>query len=281
MRTFTFLLLVAIGGASLNAATYTINGSNTMYPLNVKLANAFQQSHSTTSIRVVDDGTNKGISALATGDADIAAATRPLRPDEAKAIRKKFGRDAIRQIVAVEGVSIYLHPRNPVTALTLEQITAVFSGRIVNWKEVGGADAPIHVYSFSNDTGRHYFMIDTVLNKQPFAKGTLYAKPDTALPPNKRLSDEEQQILKMVSDDPHAISYGDIKKVRLVKIAQIRTPQGVFWPTPEHLQSGRYPLARQLQYFVRPDAPAPLLEFVRWAQGQDAVIRELNFVPVR
>jgi phosphate transport system substrate-binding protein len=281
MRKLTLFFLVAIGGAGLNAATYTINGSNTMYPLNVKLASLYQQSHANTVLRVVDDGTNKGVTALASGEADIAATTRALRPEESKAIRKRYGRDAIAQLVAVEGVSIYLHPRNAVASLTLEQIAGIFTGRFVNWKEVGGTDTPIHIYSFSNDTGRHYFMVDNVLNKGTFAKGTVYAKPNPALPANQRLVDEERQVLQMVSQDPYAISYGDLKRVRLVKIAQIRTNEGSFWPTPEHLQTGRYPLARSLHYYVRPDAPPPLLDFVRWAPRQSDVIRELNFAPLK
>ena len=252
-----------------------------MYAMNAKLSETYARLHPEAAFRVLDAGTNKGIAALASGETDIAAATRELKPEEAKAIRKRYNRDAVASLVAIEGVSIYLHPRNPVTELTLEQLSGIFSGRITNWKEVGGADAPISVHSFSNDAGRYYFVLEYVNGRQPFAKTTAFTKPNPSLAPNQRLVDEEKQILKAVSENPNAIAYGDLKKVRMVKIAQIRTTDGAFWPTPENLQAGRYPLARRLMYFARPDAAPPVLDFVRWAPRQTEIIREMNFAPAK
>jgi ABC-type phosphate transport system substrate-binding protein len=84
-----------------------------------------------------------------------------------------------------------------------------------------------------------------------------------------------------VSKDPNAIGYGDLKKVRFVKIAAIRTSAGAYLPTPDHVQAGRYPLSRRLMFFLRPDAPRQLLDFVRWAPTRSDIVREMNFAPVK
>lgn len=263
------------------AATFTISGSKTMYALNTALAAEFEKSHASVELRVLDEGTTRGIEGLMAGRIDAAASTRPLTKKESDAARKRFGKELVSTVLALEGVSIYLHPRNRVSTLTVEQIRAILTGRTTNWKDVGGVDAPIRVHSFSDHTGRYYFMVENVMGGAPFAKGTRYCSEDPKLAPHKRLADEERQMLDAVSDDPHAIGYGDLKKVRVVKIARVLTADGAYLPTPEHVQTGRYPLSRRLMLFVRPDAARPLHDFVRWAPTRGDIVRELNFAPVQ
>ncbi len=263
------------------AATFTISGSKTMYALNSALAAEFEKAHESVELRVLDEGTTRGIEGLVTGRIDAAASTRPLTKKESDAARKRFGKELVPKVLALEGVSIYLHPRNGVSTLAVEQIRGILTGRITNWKDVGGHDAAIRVHSFSDHTGRYYYMVENVMGGAPFAKGTRFCKEDPKLEPHKRLADEERQMLDAVSDNPDAIGYGDLKKVRVVKIARVRTADGAYLPTPEHVQAGRYPLSRRLMLFVRPEAPKPLHDFVRWAPTRNDIVRELNFTPVR
>ena len=283
MNRLPLLLIAVVGWIVLpaRAATYTITGSKTMYLLNTALAADYQKSRPDVRLKVMDDGTTKGIASVVAGEADAAASTRPLNKEETEAVRKRLGRDLIPHVVALEGVSVYLHPRNPVNALSVEQLGDILSGRVTNWKAVGGLDAPIRVHSFSSHTGRYYYMVESVLGGGAFARSTVFCKATPNLAPHQRLAEEEHQMLEAVSNDPNAIGYGDLKKVRIVKIAAIRTPAGAYLPTPDHVKAGRYPLSRRLMYLVRPDAPKPLLDFVRWAPTRADIVREMNFAPVK
>jgi ABC-type phosphate transport system substrate-binding protein len=84
-------------------------------------------------------------------------------------------------------------------------------------------------------------------------------------------------MLGWVSQDPDAIGFGDLKKVRVVKIVKISG----FWPTPDDVRAGRYPFARRLLYVMGSRPAGSLLEFMRWAPKQDDVIRDAGFVPIQ
>jgi len=247
-----------------------------MYAMNVALAKRFEQLHPGVKLRISGDGTAKGFEAVVHRTADAAAMTRGLRPEEKKELRAAMRSDGEFLPIALEGVSIYVHPRNAVGDLKPEQVFAIFSGRVTNWKEVGGSDAPIHVYSFDNTTGRYWYLFDDLMGRTPFVKDARYTddRPDLASP--EGLARKEQQMLDWVAGDPDAIGFGDLKKVRIVKIAKI----GGYWPTPDDIRSHRYPFARHLGFVVGAKPAGALAEFLQWAPKQDDIIRDAGFVPV-
>lgn len=248
-----------------------------MYPMNVALAKRFELSHPGVHFRISGDGTQKGFDAVVQKKADAAAMTRSLRPEEKKSLRAAAQSEGASFPVALEGISIYLHPRNPVADLRADQVIAIFSGNIANWKAVGGRDAPIHVYAFDSSTGRYWYLFEDLMKRAPFAKGTRYTDEPAGLSPPEGLARKEEQMLSWISEDPNAIGFGDLKKVRLVKIAKI----GGAWPTPDDLRSGRYPFARRLLYLTARIPAGALLEFMRWAPKQDDIIRDTGFVPIQ
>jgi phosphate transport system substrate-binding protein len=277
MRRFFLLFLTATLATTVAAAQqYTIIGSKTMYAMNVALAKRFEQTHPGVKFTISGEGTAKGFEAVLHRKADAAAMTRALRPEEKKAIRAAMNVDGDLRPIALEGISIYLHPRNPVSALKPEQVFAIFSGRITNWKEVGGRDAAIHVYSFDNSTGRYWYLFDELMARAPFVKTARYTDEHPDLPPPEGLARKEEQMLDWVSQDADAIGFGDLKKVRIVKIAQINGS----WPTADDIRTRRYPFARPLGYVVGANPPAKLVEYIRWAATQDDVIRDAGFVPI-
>ncbi len=247
-----------------------------MYPMNVALAKRFEQMHHGVTFRVSGDGTEKGFQAVLHRKADLAAMTRSLRPEEKKAMRAAMGIEGDLIPVALEGISIYLHPRNPVSNLKPEQVFAIFSGKIANWKDVGGPDAPIHVYSFDNSTGRYWYLFDDLMHRTPFVSAARYTDEHPDLSGPEGLKRKEEQMLDWVAQDPNAIGFGDLKKVRLVKIARING----YWPTPDEIRAHQYPFARNLGYVAGSQPSKVVVEFVDWAAKQGDIIRDAGFVPI-
>lgn len=264
------------------AADIEVIGSRTMYLLNNSLAARFHQTHPAVNFHISDAGTGKGIDALIAGKTDIAAVTRLLRPPEMKLFIARYHREPVMVPVALEGISVFLHPHNGVDTLTVDQLARILSGEIRNWKEVGGANLPIHVYSFDNTTGRYWYVVENLLGKRSFAAETHYAQAGSASSDAERLAAQEKDMIQFVSHDVSAIGYGDLKKVRLVKLARIVAADGKsYWPTPQDVQSGAYPLSRRLMYLLHDEPRGELLDFVRWCPGQEELIRSADFVPLR
>ena len=277
MRRTTLAFLLAFATPMIAIAQQiTIIGSKTMYAMNVALARRFEQSHPGVKVHMSDEGTAKGFEAVLQNRADAAAMTRGLRPEEKKQLRAAMRTEGEFISVGLEGISIYLHPRNPVGDLRPEQVFAIFSGRITNWKEVGGANAPIHVYSFDNSTGRYWYLYDELMGRTPFVAGARYTDEHPNLAPAEGLARKEQQMLDWVAEDPDAIGFGDLKKVRIVKIAKING----FWPTPDEIRAGRYPFARRLGYVIGAKPGGALADFLHWAPKQGDIIRGAGFVPI-
>jgi phosphate transport system substrate-binding protein len=282
MKRLLPILLLTLCGASAVAAEFTIIGSRTMHALNKELADRFRQTHSGTPFRVSDAGTGKGIDALIAGKADVAAVTRPLRPEEKKEFSVRHRHEPFVFPIAVEGIVVYVHPRNRVDSLSVDQLARVFSGEITNWKELGGADLPIHVYSFDKSTGRYWYVLESILGKRTFVAGTRYTGSSDAVSSAAALAAQQEQMLQLISADPAGIGYGDFTRARVVKFARISTNGGRgYLPAPDELQRGTYPLSRTLMYVLRSEPEGTLAEFVRWSREQEDLIRGAGFVPVR
>ena len=274
------LLLVCLP-FPLRAADHTMVSSKTMYAMNVDLIDRYRQTHPNVRFRVSDAGTAKAIEGLTAGTIDVAAVTRPMRPNEEKEFQKRYRRGPISVPIALEGISVFLHPRNRVETMTIDQFARVMNGEIRNWKELGGADLPIHVYSFDQTTGRYWYVQEQILGKTQVAKDAQYMHSPEGAAPAAGLAAQQEQMLRFVSTDPSAIGYGDLKRVRIVKIARIVNGRDSYWPTPDAIQEGRYPLVRQLMFMLRDEPEGELNDFLQWCRKQSAVIREHDFVPMR
>jgi phosphate transport system substrate-binding protein len=288
MSDFMKRLLLSVSVVALVAARPVVGadveiiGSRTMFLLNNSLAARFHETHPALNFHVSDAGTGKGIEALVAGKTDIAAVTRVLRSPEKKMFAARYHREPVMIPVALEGISVFLHPHNGVDELTIDQLARILSGEIRNWKEVGGANLPIHVCSFDRTTGRYWYVVENILGKRSFARETRYAQGGSAGSDAARLAAQEKDMLAFVSHDVSAIGYGDLKKVRVVKLARIVAADGKsYWPTPQNVQSGVYPLSRALMYLLRDEPRGALLDFLRWCPAQEELIRGADFVPLR
>ena len=128
--------------ASKPAAYIQNKGSDTIVNLALAWAERYQQEHSNIRISVTGGGSGTGIAALLNGTVDIANASRQISPDETKQAQAK-GIKPEEFVIARDAIAVIVNPENPVSRLTLKQISDLYSGRINNWKELGGDNRPI------------------------------------------------------------------------------------------------------------------------------------------
>jgi phosphate transport system substrate-binding protein len=174
--------------------------------------------------------------------------------------------------VALDGLSIYVSSSNPLTEISLDQLKDIFTGKAKNWKDFGGPDAPITVYSRENSSGTYEFFKEHVLKGQDFVSSA-QTMPGTAA------------VLQAVSKDKNGIGYGgaayghDAKVLKVKKTAESAAIEA----TQENVLSQKYPIWRYLFMYLSPDKDkgetAAFLNWVRSDDGQ-AVVKEVGYYPL-
>jgi len=137
--------------------TVTIKGSDTMVILGQKWAEVYMKEHPDTKIQVTGGGSGTGIAALVNGTTQIAQASRPMKDKEREQVREKSGAEVKEFVVAKDGVTVYVSESNPLTEISKPQLKAIYTGKVKNWKDVGGPDMPIVLYSRENNSGTYAF----------------------------------------------------------------------------------------------------------------------------
>ena len=131
-------------------------------------AENFMKKYPDISVYTEGGGTATGALSLAKGRVNICAASRPLRPEEIQLLAKNFKRVGVSTLVAKDALTIYLHPDNPIKNLSLQQLSDIFTGKIKNWKEVGGDDTSITILNRMPSSGSYVYFQEHVLNGLPY-----------------------------------------------------------------------------------------------------------------
>jgi phosphate transport system substrate-binding protein len=243
------------------AGTTTVKGSDTMVVLAQRWAEAFMKKNPAKKVQVTGGGSGTGVAALINGTTDVANASRALKAEEKAKLP-----GAVETTVARDGVAIYVHASNPVESLTVEQLKAIYLGDLTNWKQVGGRDAPIVLYSRENSSGTYVFLKEHVLKNEDFAPEA-QTLPGTAA------------VVNAVSKEKNGIGYGGGAYARGVKELKV---EGIA-PTKEAVLSGKYPLSRPLFVYTKA-APAgevkDFIDFCLSAEGQK-IVTDVGYFPVK
>lgn len=258
--------------APLRGADITVQGSDTLLPLTQRWAEAYTAAHPGVVIEVNGGGTGTGIAALLNRTADVATCSRRLRAREVEGIVRAFGARPREVAVALDAVVIHVHRSNSVPSLDLAQLAGIFSGRIRNWRELGGPDAPIVAYGRENSSGTYEYFKEAVLHRADFA-GSVMMLQGTA------------QILSAVARDPNGIGYGTgslpAETRRLpIAVAADATPVE---PAEKEVRSGRYPLSRRLYLYANPKKDSePLRTWLGWilSPAGQRIAREAGCLPL-
>lgn len=240
-------------------------GSDTMLRLATLWADAFMRREPGFRVDVSGGGSATGIEALIRGECEIAAASRPLLPNEVRRLEAARGRLGVSLRVARDAVAVYLHPDNPVRDLTLLQVKGLFNGRIGSWHKVGGLEEPVQVLVRPPSSGTYRLFRELALDDEVYS-ARARTLPTTAA------------IVGAVRSDRTAIGYGGLGWGSDVRLSAI---DGVL-PVPESVRSGDYPLARYLYLHTAAPPRGPIARFTEFALGAEgqALVADAGFVPL-
>jgi phosphate transport system substrate-binding protein len=266
------LLALALGAMPfLASAAVTVKGSDTMVILAQRWAEEYMKANPGKKVQVTGGGSGVGIAALINGTTEIANASREMKADEKAKVRDRFNVLPTETAVAKDGVTIYVNEASPVAQLTIQQLHNIFNGDITNWKDVGGPDAKIVLYSRENSSGTYAFFKENVL------KGDDYASNAQTLPGTAA-------VVNAVAKEKNGIGYGGAayaKGVREVKVVG-KDGQG-YLPTAENVAAGKYPLSRPLFMYTRGKPGAEAAAFIAFclsSGGQD-IVTKVGYFPVK
>ncbi len=267
-------LLIGVSGsipAAAQGRNISIKGSDTMVLLGQRWAETYMKKNSGVTIQVTGGGSGVGIAALINGTTDIAEASRPMKDAEKSQLQQKRGMATVELPVALDGLAVYVHEKNPLTELTLEQLKKIYTGAAKNWKDVGGKDERIILYGRENSSGTYAYFKEHVLENADYYP-TTQTLPGTAA------------VINAVSKDIRGIGYGGIaylKGVKALKVKKNAATPGVE-PTLDNVQKNVYPISRFLYWYLAgqpKDQIKKLTEWVLTSEGQ-SVVHDVGYYPL-
>jgi len=290
MRNLCFLLLIcslvltACGSrasAQANAAaqkTIENTGSDTIVNLALAWAEAYQKVKPEVRISVSGGGSGTGLAALINKTTDIANASRKINDTETQDA-KKNGVEPHEIEIARDAIGVIVNPHNPVQQLTLQQIADIYSGKITNWKDVGGEDRPIVLLSRESNSGTHVYFLAQVVRLGNSKDKTLFSQ-DTLLLPSS------EGIMAEVRQNPNAIGYDGLGYITPdVKTLGIASKAGGEYvkPSVETVNNGKYPIARPLFMYTNGEPTGDVKTYIDWilGSGGQKIVGDLGFVPLQ
>ncbi len=278
------LVLTACGGSASAQSSSSHSqraiediGSDTIVNLALAWAEAYQKVNPDVRISVSGGGSGTGLAALVNGTTDIANASRKIKPEEV-ADAQKNGIEPHEIEIARDAIGVIVHPDNPVQQLTLQQISDIYSGKITNWKGVGGEDRPIVLLSRETNSGTHVFFLEQVVRLGDGKSKTLFS-PDTLLLPSS------EGIMAEVRQNPNAIGYDGLGYITPdVKTLAIAPKDGAEYvkPSIETVNNGKYPIARPLFMYTPGEPQGDVKTYLDWILGPEGqkIVGQLGFVPL-
>ncbi len=263
------LVLLTIVSTSLSGQK--IKGSDTVLPLSQKEAENFIAQNPGANVTVTGGGSGVGISALLEGTTDIAQLSRKIKFDEKKKLQES-GKIIEEVVIAYDALAVIVHPDNKVKNLTREQLEGIFTGKIKNWKEVGGDDLKIIPYARETSSGTYEFFKESVLKKRNYVNGIM-SMPATGA------------IVQSVSQTKGAIGYIGLAYItKDVKAINVSYDAGKTFvePSVENSKNETYPIVRPLYYYYEKKSEnivKPFIDYVLSPKGQN-IVSEIGYITV-
>jgi phosphate transport system substrate-binding protein len=274
---FVVLFCASQSCAAKNQFSIQIKGSDTMVNLGQAWSEKFMEENPEDFIAVTGGGTGTGLSSLINGTCDITMASRLIKPKEV-ALANKRGINPNEIKVALDGLAVVVNPNNPVTNLTIDQLAGIFTGKIANWKEVGGPNEEIVILSREINSGTHVYFKEHVLRKNNPAGTEEFA-------PGALLLSSSQAIADEVANNSSAIGYFGMgyisQKQKAIHVALDENSEYEA-PNLENVINGKYPISRPLIFYTNGLPQGLVKKFIDYAlspEGQ-ALVSANDFVPL-
>jgi len=251
-------------------------GSDTLVNIALAWAETYRDVDPTVSIAVTGGGSGTGIAALINGTVDIANASRPMKDKEIEEAQAN-GIEPIEHVVAIDALAVIVNLDNPVSELTLPQLADMYTGRITNWKEVGGNDAAIILLSRETNSGTHVYFLDEVVRLGEKENEDIFAPQTLLMPSSVGITSELRRNPNAIGYD--GLGYVDPEHEKILSIA-VDAESPFVPPSPQTASAGEYPLSRNLFMYTSGEPTGVLAEYLNWifsADGQQ-IVANLGFV---
>jgi phosphate transport system substrate-binding protein len=265
IATFTGLVMTLLVATRAHAGKdkLVLTGSSTVAPLAAEIGKRFESKHPGVRVDVQTGGSSRGVTDARQGLADIGMASRALKDDE---------KDLQAFPIAQDGICIILHKNNPVSKLDDKQVVDIYSGKVTNWKEVGGKDAKITVVNKAEGRSTlelflHYFKMNAPEIKAHVVIG------------------DNQQGIKTVAGNPNAIGYVSIGSAEYDAKAGVPIkllPMAGVAASIENVRTKKFPLSRPLNLVLKSKPEGLAKEFIDFARSKEVndIVKEQFFVPL-
>jgi phosphate transport system substrate-binding protein len=247
------------GGQQKTEQKIQIAGSTSVQPVAQKLADEYNKKHPNVKINVAAGGSGVGITRAKDGTADIGTSSRDLKEEEKPGLNQF--------VIGKDGIAIVVNANNPVSDLTTDQIRDIFSGKITNWKEVGGPDKTINVVTREEGSGTRG-AFEEIIMKGTKIKGDAIVQSSAGA------------IKQTVAQDPNAVGYISLaslsSEVKALKISGVA-------PSEQTVLDGTYKVQRPFLFLTKGEPTGAVKEFIDWVLSPEghAVIKSEKVVPVK
>ncbi len=277
MKRFPIYILLFIGLAfgeacQRNENFVKVKGSDSVLPISQKEAEVYMDTYPDRGITVTGGGSGVGIAALIDGTTHIAMSSREIKIAE-KLRLQDTGKELVEAVIAYDALAVVVHPSNPIDQLKRAAIEGIYTGKISNWKELGGPDRKIVAYARETSSGTYEFFKEAVLDRKEYATNILSLTSNGA-------------IFQSAKQTEGAIGYIGLAYISEgVKTLEVSFDEGKNYvaPTFENAKSKLYPISRPLYYYFTEDNQEriqPFLDFVGSETGRE-IIANIGYVPAR
>lgn len=278
IQLFLVVLLLVPTACSRSHKAIQIKGSDTMVNLAQAWVEDYMGKRPELAVAVTGGGSGTGIAALISGTTDIALSSREMKKKEIKMAQERGVHPKDLQ-VASDGIVVAVHPSNPLNQITVQQLSDIFTGRVRNWRELGGPNRLIVALSRERNSGTHVFFLEEIVKLGK--KGNQNEFHPTIL-----MMPSSQAIIEEIESNPAAIGYIGLGYLTAKEkaLAVGRTAAGPYiLPTIKTVRSGAYPISRSMHFYTNGEPSGEVADFIKYVfspAGQKMVLK-MDFVPVK
>ena len=257
------IFLSNIGDTFAARSTIIIKGSTTVLPIAQIAAEVFMNRNPDVDISVQGGGSGVGIASIIDGTCDIADSSRPIKGKELKKAKIK-GINLKANVIAIDGIAVIVHLSNKVNGISKNKIKDIYTGKISNWAELGGANKKIVVVSRDTASGTFEAFNKLVLDEEK-------VRPDALM------QTSNQAVATVVARTPGAIGYVGLgylsAKVKAIAIDGVA-------PSKEAVRSGKYPLARSLFMYTNEEPEGLVKDFINFILSEEGqkLVEEAGYI---
>ncbi len=264
--------------------TILVDGSSTVAPITIAIAEEFQKLHPEVRVPVGISGTGGGFKKFCLGETDISNASRPIKKSEIEACAQN-NLEYIELPVAFDGLAVMVNPANDfVTCLTVEELKKIWEpdaeGKVTSWAQVraGFPDRPLSLYGPGVDSGTFDYFTEAIVGKAKASRGDFLA------------SEDDNVLVQGIAGDPNALGYFGLAYYEenrdKLKLVAIDAGDGnCVLPTPETVANGTYnPLSRPLFIYVnraRTDQKDEIGLFLKfYLENAKKIVPDVGYIPL-